>query len=95
VKIPQDTRSGKTDRDTSIREEQDLCKRAMDSDTYDSMSDNAWVALCEQVATNARQVPGQEPGTTLTQECDAFPMEPQQSTPANAAGNRSRPPSEA
>ncbi len=49
------THSTKGGRDTSLREEQDFCRRALESDAYDSMSDKEWVALCEQVATEARQ----------------------------------------
>ena len=55
MSIPHDIRSAKGGRDKSVREEQAFCRRALESQAYDSMSDREWVFLCEQVATEARQ----------------------------------------
>ncbi len=56
------THSDKAGRNASNREEQALCQRAMDSGKYDSMSDGEWVALCEQAAAKAREIPMPDPG---------------------------------
>lgn len=55
-------RSTKRGRDDSVRAEQDFCYEALESEAYDSMSDSEWVALCEQVATEARQAAEQDDG---------------------------------
>ncbi len=49
-------------REHSIHEEQALCLRAVESGKYDSMSDKSWIALCEQVAKDARHIPEDESG---------------------------------
>ena len=50
-----DSHSTKRGRDNLLQAEQILCDKALESSAYDSMSDRDWVALCEQVATEARQ----------------------------------------
>jgi hypothetical protein len=49
-------KNGKSD---SLLKEQALCRKALESETYDSMSDKAWVALCEEVGTKARKPIGE------------------------------------
>lgn len=56
MSTPHQTRSTKGGRDTAVGEEQAFCLQALESGAYDSISDGAWVALCEQVATKARHV---------------------------------------
>jgi hypothetical protein len=53
-----------------LSEEQRLCNDALASHKFDTISDEAWVALCEQVALEARQIDeagiGEEiPGNSL------------------------------
>ena len=48
-------KSARHGRESSLREEQTFCRRAIESGVYDSMSDQEWVAVCEKVATEARQ----------------------------------------
>ena len=48
------TQQLKDGRGNALREEQALCRHAIESEAYDSMSDRAWVVLCEQVALEAR-----------------------------------------
>lgn len=36
--------------------EQQLCSDALDSSSYDHMSDKEWITLCEQVAEKEREV---------------------------------------
>lgn len=42
-------------RDVGVRQEQALCRRALESGSFDAMSDQAWVTLCENVGAKARQ----------------------------------------
>jgi hypothetical protein len=58
-----DTGAVKAGRDFSLGEEQIFCRHALESGTYDSMSDKAWVALCEGVATDAREAKKLEAST--------------------------------
>ena len=37
-----------------LNEEQILCNAALESNQYDSISDDEWVALCEKVASKTR-----------------------------------------
>ncbi len=39
----------------SLDAEQLLCTKALNSTSYDSMTDKEWVALCEDVAGQARK----------------------------------------
>ena len=48
-------RSTKGGREQTVLEEQALCRQAVESGAFDSMSDEDWVALCEQVAQEARE----------------------------------------
>ncbi len=68
MSTPQKTSPAKGGRDSSLREEQALCNRAIESGTYDAMSDQAWIALCEHVATEARQADAKVPGEALSDE---------------------------
>lgn len=45
-----------THRNPSRNAEQQLCSDALDSSTYDHMSDKEWITLCEQVAEKEREV---------------------------------------
>ena len=38
-----------------VTEEQALCNAALESHSYDNMSDSEWVALCEGLAVKARE----------------------------------------
>ena len=59
-----DTPALKGGRVKSVQKEQSLCRRAMESGKYDLLSDDAWVALCEKVATNERESKGQSADTS-------------------------------
>lgn len=37
-----------------LNEEQVLCNEALESSKFDAISDKQWVAMCEQVASKAR-----------------------------------------
>lgn len=65
MSTPHQTHSAKGGRDTAVGEEQAFCLQALESGAYDSISDGAWVALCEQVATKARQVAEQDTDEVL------------------------------
>lgn len=56
---PDNIDSAKGRRDNSLQEELAFCRRALESGTYDSWSDKAWVALCENVCAEAHQVTAQ------------------------------------
>lgn len=43
-----------SDRQYARAREQDFCRRALETDAYDTMSDRAWIAACEQAAASAR-----------------------------------------
>ena len=45
----QSTQPDKIGHDTNaVIREQELCRLALESDTYDTMSDEEWVSLCER-----------------------------------------------
>ena len=39
----------------AVIREQELCASALESGSYDDMTDSDWVSLCEQVAKEAEQ----------------------------------------
>lgn len=41
-------------RKNAVREEQLLCNEALQSSEFDDISDNDWVAMCEQAAATGR-----------------------------------------
>jgi hypothetical protein len=41
-------------RRNALNEEQILCNEALESSAFDSISDDQWVALCEQAASKGR-----------------------------------------
>ncbi|HPX39198.1 MAG TPA: hypothetical protein PLF51_02110 [Candidatus Hydrogenedentes bacterium] len=76
MSTPEKISPAKGGRDSSLREEQALCNRAIESGSYDAMSDQAWIALCEHVATEARQTDAKEPGEALPDGRAAHPGDP-------------------
>lgn len=58
--------SKKSGRSDSLREEQAFCRDAMESEQYDLLSDEEWVALCEKVSVTARKVLGDDTGTDVS-----------------------------
>lgn len=59
--------SKKGGRSDSVRDEQSLCRSAMESGKYDLLSDEEWVTLCETVSVTARKNAGDDPETNPTQ----------------------------
>jgi hypothetical protein len=58
---PVATESAKTQtRRIPLNEEQILCNAALESNQYDSISDDEWVALCEKVASKTRPAVAEE-----------------------------------
>lgn len=43
-----------------LNEEQILCNAALESNEYDSISDDEWVAMCEKVASKSRPATPEE-----------------------------------
>lgn len=64
MSTPREAHPIRDNREHSIHEEQALCLRAVESGKYDSMSDKSWIALCEQVAKDARLIPEPESGSS-------------------------------
>lgn len=59
VRVPSESEAPRS----ALSEEQRFCNDALASREFDAISDEQWVALCEQVALEARH-PAPDPATT-------------------------------
>ncbi len=58
-------------RRNALNEEQILCNEALESTAFDTISDDQWVAMCEQAASKGRHTADVGPGEVLPVSLDS------------------------